>query len=63
MANAGQVLSREQILDHVWNYNFTGDSNIVESYISTLRRKVDTAEPHLIHTIHSIGYVLRIPPP
>jgi two-component system OmpR family response regulator len=63
MTNAGRVLSREQILDHVWDYNFTGDSNIIESYISTLRRKVDTAEPHLIHTIRSIGYVLRIPPP
>jgi two-component system OmpR family response regulator len=63
MTNAGRVLSREQIFDHVWDYNFTGDSNIIESYISTLRRKVDTAEPHLIHTIRSIGYVLRIPPP
>ena len=63
MINAGRVLSREQILDHVWDYNFTGDSNIIESYISTLRRKIDTAEPHLIHTIRSIGYVLRIPPP
>jgi two-component system, OmpR family, response regulator len=63
MTNAGRVLSREQILDHVWDYNFTGDSNIIESYISTLRRKIDTAEPHLIHTIRSIGYVLRIPPP
>jgi two-component system, OmpR family, response regulator len=63
MTNAGRVLSREQILDHVWDYNFTGDSNIIESYISTLRRKVDTAEPRLIHTIRSIGYVLRIPPP
>ncbi len=62
MTHAGRVLSREQILDHVWDYNFTGDSNIIESYISTLRRKVDTAEPHLIHTIRSIGYVLRIPP-
>lgn len=63
MTNAGRVLSREQILDHVWDYNFTGDSNIIESYISTLRRKIDTAEPRLIHTIRSIGYVLRIPPP
>jgi two-component system, OmpR family, response regulator len=63
MTNAGRVLSREQILDHVWDYSFSGDSNIIESYISTLRRKVDTAEPHLIHTIRSIGYVLRIPPP
>jgi two-component system OmpR family response regulator len=63
MINAGRVLSREQILDHVWDYNFTGDSNIIESNISTLRRKVDTAEPRLIHTIRSIGYVLRIPPP
>jgi two-component system OmpR family response regulator len=63
MTNAGRVLSREQILDHVWDYNFTGDSNIIDSDISTLRRKVDTAEPRLIHTIRSIGYVLRISPP
>jgi two-component system OmpR family response regulator len=63
MANAGRVLSKAQILDHVWDYDFNGESNIVESYISYLRRKVDSGEPRLIHTIRGIGYVLRIPPP
>jgi two-component system OmpR family response regulator len=63
MANAGRVLSRAQILDHVWEYNFSGDGNIVESYICYLRRKLDSGEPRLIHTIRGIGYVLRIPPP
>jgi two-component system OmpR family response regulator len=63
MANAGRVISRAQILDHIWEYDFNGEANIIETYISTLRRKVDTTEPHLIHTIRSIGYVLRVPPP
>jgi two-component system OmpR family response regulator len=61
MANAGRVLSKGQILDHVWNYDFRGDSSIVESYVSYLRRKVDATEPRLIHTIRSVGYVLRLP--
>ena len=63
MTNAGRVLSRSQILDHVWNYDFRGDSGIVESYVSYLRRKVDAVEPRLIHTIRSVGYVLRLPDP
>ena len=63
MINAGRVLSRAQILDHVWNYSFDGDGNIVESYICYLRRKLDRGEPRLIHTIRGIGYVLRVPPP
>jgi two-component system OmpR family response regulator len=63
MANAGRVLSRAQILDHIWEYDFNGEANTIETHISTLRRKVDTTEPHLIHTIRSIGYVLRVPPP
>jgi two-component system, OmpR family, response regulator len=63
MINAGRVLSRAQILDHVWDYSFDGDGNIVESYICYLRRKLDRGEPRLIHTIRSIGYVLRVPPP
>jgi two-component system, OmpR family, response regulator len=63
MANAGRVLSKAQILDHVWNYDFRGDSGIVESYVSYLRRKVDTIEPRLLHTIRSVGYVLRTPDP
>jgi len=62
MLNAGRVLSRGQILDHVWNYNFNGDGNLVESYICYLRRKIDHGEPRLIHTIRGVGYVLRIPP-
>jgi two-component system, OmpR family, response regulator len=61
MLNANRVLSKAQILDHVWNYDFRGDDNIVESYISYLRRKVDTVEPRLIHTLRGVGYVLRRP--
>jgi two-component system OmpR family response regulator len=61
MLNSGRVLSKAQILDHVWNYDFRGDDSIVESYISYLRRKVDVAEPRLIHTLRGVGYVLRLP--
>ncbi|MER7458591.1 response regulator transcription factor [Micromonospora sp. NPDC126480] len=61
MLNANRVLSKAQILDHVWNYDFRGDDNIVESYISYLRRKVDNSQPRLIHTLRGVGYVLRKP--
>src|SRR5690606_2581906 len=61
MLNANRVLSKAQILDHVWNYDFRGDDNIVESYISYLRRKIDRTEPRLIHTLRGVGYVLRKP--
>jgi two-component system, OmpR family, response regulator len=61
MRNAGRVLSKGQILDHVWQYDFRGDDSIVESYISYLRRKIDTVEPRLIHTLRGVGYVLRLP--
>ena len=61
MLNAGRVLSKAQILDHVWQYDFRGDDSIVESYISYLRRKVDTDEPRLIQTLRGVGYVLRQP--
>lgn len=61
MANAGRVLSKAQILDHVWHYDFRGDDSIVESYISYLRRKIDVVEPRLIHTLRGVGYVLRLP--
>jgi two-component system OmpR family response regulator len=61
MTNAGRVLSKAQILDHVWHYDFRGDDSIVESYISYLRRKVDVVEPRLIHTLRGVGYVLRMP--
>ena len=62
MLNAGRVVSKAQILDHVWSYDFDGEANIVESYISYLRRKLDAggAAP-LIHTVRGIGYVLRTP--
>ena len=59
MINAGQVLSKAQILDHVWDYSFSGDGNVVEPCISYLRRKADQGEPRLIHTIRGVGYVLR----
>ena len=61
MANSGRVLSKAQILDHVWNYDFNGEANVVESYISYLRRKIDTTEPRLLHTIRGVGYTLRLP--
>ncbi|MDQ7908195.1 response regulator transcription factor [Phytohabitans sp. ZYX-F-186] len=61
MANAGQVVPKARILDEVWRYDFGGDPSIVDTYISYLRRKVDTTEPKLIHTVHGVGYVLRRP--
>jgi two-component system OmpR family response regulator len=62
MLNPNRVLSKTQILDHVWAYDFNGESGIVESYISYLRRKIDAMEPSLIHTKRGVGYVLRLPP-
>jgi two-component system OmpR family response regulator len=63
MLNPNRVLSKAQILDHVWDYDFRGESGIVESYISYLRRKVDAdAAMPLIHTRRGVGYVLRLPP-
>ena len=59
LMNSERVLSRNQILDHVWDYDFGGESSNVESYISFLRRKVDCTDPKLIHTVRSIGYVMR----
>jgi two-component system OmpR family response regulator len=61
MLNAGRVLSKAQIIDHVWSYDFDGDTNIVESYISYLRRKLDDGPEPLIHTVRAVGYVLRPP--
>jgi two-component system OmpR family response regulator len=63
MVNAGRVVSKSQILEHVWEYNPSGEGNVVEPCISYLRRKVDQGEPRLIHNIRGVGYVLRIPPP
>jgi two-component system OmpR family response regulator len=55
------VLSKTQILEHVWNYDFNGDTGVIESYVSYLRRKLDTGEPRLLHTVRGVGYVLRVP--
>jgi two-component system OmpR family response regulator len=63
MQNAGRVLSRGQILDHVWDHDPASERNVVEPCVSYLRRKVDQGEPRLIHTVRGVGYVLRIPPP
>jgi two-component system OmpR family response regulator len=61
MTNPKRVLSKAQILDHVWNYDFNGEANVVEAYVSYLRRKVDTSDPRLLHTLRGVGYVLRLP--
>lgn len=61
MLNAEVVVSKAKILDNVWHYDFGGDGNVVESYISYLRRKVDTGDYPLIHTVRGVGYVLRTP--
>jgi two-component system OmpR family response regulator len=61
LLNPNRVLSKAQILDHVWHYDFNGDANVVESYVSYLRRKVDTTEPRLLHTVRGVGYALRRP--
>jgi two-component system OmpR family response regulator len=60
LANQGRVLSKAQILDHVWSYDFGGDGGVVETYIGYLRRKLDAGgQPRLIHTIRGVGYTLR----
>lgn len=61
LRNAGRVLSRAQILEHVWHYDFNGDSSVVDSYIRYLRRKVDVFDPPLIETVRGVGYALRLP--
>ena len=61
LLNARRVMSKPQIVDHVWRYDFGGDPRIVESYISHLRKKIDCTEPPLIHTVRGVGYSLRLP--
>src|ERR1700728_1620717 len=61
LLNPRRVLSKNQILDHVWHYDFGGDANIVETYVSYLRKKLDAAGPPVIHTIRLVGYALREP--
>jgi len=62
LINADRVVSKAQILDHVCDYDFGGDAGIVETYISYLRKKIDTFDPPLIHTVRGVGYRLRIVP-
>ena len=59
LLNPERVLSKAQILEHVWQYDFGGDAAIVENYISYLRKKIDRVDPKLLHTIRGVGYVLR----
>jgi two-component system, OmpR family, response regulator len=61
LENARRVISKSELLDNVWGYEFRGDPNIVETYISYLRKKIDDREPALIHTIRRVGYTLRLP--
>ena len=63
LMNPRQVLSKAQILDHVWHYDFGGDANVVETYVSYLRKKLERHGPPLIHTIRLVGYTLREPTP
>jgi two-component system OmpR family response regulator len=59
LLNAERVVSKAQILSHVWGYDFAGDSGVVETYVFYLRRKVDATEPKLIRTVRGVGYTLR----
>jgi len=63
MLNPRRVMTRAQLLDHVWNYDFNGDGRVLETYISYLRRKLDPHGPPLIHTVRGVGYALRAPRP
>jgi two-component system OmpR family response regulator len=63
MLNPGRVLTRAQLLDHVWNYDFAGSSTVVATYVAYLRRKLAVSGPDLIHTQRSVGYCLRMPRP
>ena len=61
MLNPGRVLTRSQLLEHVWDYDFGGDGRVLETYVSYLRRKLDVHGPPLIHTVRGVGYALRRP--
>ncbi|GII78624.1 DNA-binding response regulator [Sphaerisporangium rufum] len=63
MRNPRRVLSKAQILDRVWSYDFGGQAHVVELYISYLRKKIDAGRPPLIHTVRGVGYVLKPPAP
>ena len=61
LLNPRHVLSKAQILDHVWHYDFGGDGNVVETYVSYLRKKLEAVGPPVIHTVRLVGYALREP--
>ncbi|MEA2252172.1 MAG: two-component system, OmpR family, response regulator [Solirubrobacteraceae bacterium] len=61
MLNPRRVLTRAQLLDHVWSYDFGGDARVLETYVSYLRKKLDAHGPSLIHTVRGVGYALRLP--
>ena len=61
LMNARRVLTRDQILEHVWDYTFAGNASVLETYISYLRHKIDDVDPPLIHTVRGVGYSLRLP--
>jgi two-component system OmpR family response regulator len=61
MLNPRRVLTRVQLLDHVWSYDFGGDARVLETYISYLRKKIDGEGPALLHTVRGVGYALRLP--
>lgn len=63
MENQRRVLSKPQILEHVWDYNFDGNANVVEIYVSYLRKKIDALGPPLIHTLRGVGYSIRAATP
>ena len=62
MSHPRRVLTRAQILDHVWDYDFGGDARVLETYVSYLRKKLEAHGPRLIHTVRGVGYALRLPP-
>jgi two-component system OmpR family response regulator len=62
MSNPRRVLTRAQILDHVWEYDFAGDARVLETYVSYLRKKLEAHGPRLVHTVRGVGYALRLPP-
>src|SRR5947199_1207590 len=62
LANARRVLTRDQILENVWDYTFAGNASVLETYVSYLRQKIDNVDPPLIHTVRGVGYSLRLPP-
>jgi two-component system OmpR family response regulator len=61
MLNPRRVLTRAQLLNHVWDYDFGGDARVLETYVSYLRKKLDVHGPPLIHTVRGVGYALRAP--